>query len=61
MQISANQLANHLQRGLKSLYTVHGDEPLLAQEAIDAIRAVARTQGYTERTSHIAHRVWRAF
>lgn len=61
MQISANQLANHLQRGLKSLYTVHGDEPLLAQEAIDAIRAVARTQGYTERTSHTvsgAHFDW---
>lgn len=61
MQIAANQLANHLQRGLKSLYTLHGDEPLLQQEALDAIRAVARTQGYTERTSHTvagAHFDW---
>lgn len=31
------------------LYTIHGDEPLLAQEAGDAIRAAARTAGYTER------------
>ena len=61
MQISAGQLSNHLQRGLKSLYTLHGDEPLLQQEALDAIRAVARTQGYTERTSHTvagAHFDW---
>lgn len=61
MQIAANQLANHLQRGLKSLYALHGDEPLLQQEALDAIRAVAREQGYTERTSHTvagAHFDW---
>ena len=61
MQIAANQLANHLQRGLKSLYTLHGDEPLLVQEALDAIRASARSQGYTERTSHTvagAHFDW---
>jgi len=61
MQLAANQLGNHLQRGLKSLYTVHGDEPLLQQEALDAIRAVARAQGYTERTSHTvagAHFDW---
>ena len=37
------------QRGLKPLYTVHGDEPLLAQEAGDAIRAAARAAGYGER------------
>lgn len=61
MQIAANQLANHLQRGLKSLYTLHGDEPLLQQEALDALRTVARAQGYTERTSHTvagAHFDW---
>jgi DNA polymerase III subunit delta len=61
MQISAGQLSNHLQRGLKSLYTLHGDEPLLQQEALDAIRAAARAQGYTERTSHTvagAHFDW---
>jgi DNA polymerase-3 subunit delta len=52
MQISAGQIANHLQRGLKSLYTLHGDEPLLQQEALDAIRACARAQGFSERSSH---------
>jgi DNA polymerase-3 subunit delta len=61
MQLGLGQLANHLQRGLKSLYTLHGDEPLLVQEALDAIRATARQQGYTERTSHTvagAHFDW---
>jgi DNA polymerase-3 subunit delta len=61
MQIASGQLSNHLQRGLKTLYTLHGDEPLLQQEALDAIRAHARTQGYTERTSHTvsgAHFDW---
>ena len=61
MQLAADQLQPHLQKGLRSLYTLHGDEPLLIQEAADAIRAVARTQGYTERTSHTvagAHFDW---
>ena len=61
MQISASQLGNHLQRGLKSLYTLFGDEPLLIQEAADAIRAAARGQGFTERSSHTvagAHFDW---
>jgi len=61
MQLAANQLGQHLQRGLKSLYTLHGDEPLLVQEAADAIRAAARAQGYTERTVHTvagAHFDW---
>jgi len=50
MQLAAAQLGAHLQRGLKPLYTLHGDEPLLIQEAADAIRSVARAQGFTERT-----------
>ncbi|MBX9871513.1 MAG: DNA polymerase III subunit delta [Burkholderiaceae bacterium] len=61
MQVAAAQLAAQLQRGLKSLYTLHGDEPLLQQEAADTIRAVARSQGYTERTVHTvagAHFDW---
>jgi DNA polymerase-3 subunit delta len=61
MQLSLSQLGAHLQRGLKPLYTVHGDEPLLQQEAMDLIRKVAREQGYTERTSHTvmgAHFDW---
>ena len=61
MQIAAHQLVAHLQRGLKSLYVIHGDEPLLQQEALDAIRAQARAQGFTERTVHTvagAHFDW---
>ena len=61
MQLAAAQLGTHLQKGLKSLYTLHGDEPLLIQEAADAIRAAARAQGYTERTVHTvagAHFDW---
>ncbi len=61
MQLAAAQLAAHLQKGLRSLYTLHGDEPLLVQEAADAIRAAARAQGYTERTVHTvagAHFDW---
>ena len=61
MQLAPGQLANHLHKGLKSLYTLHGDEPLLIQEAADTIRAFARTQGFTERTSHTvagAHFDW---
>jgi DNA polymerase-3 subunit delta len=49
MQIRADQLEAHLARGLKPLYTVHGDEPLLAQEAGDALRAAARAAGCSER------------
>ncbi len=63
MQLAPAQLASHLQKGLGSLYTIHGDEALLAQEAADAIRAAARAAGYTERTVHAvagAHFDWSA-
>jgi DNA polymerase III subunit delta len=49
MQLKPDQLTAHLARGVKPLYTIHGDEPLLAQEAGDAIRAAARAAGYSER------------
>ena len=61
MQLAAAQLHQHLQKGIKSLYTLHGDEALLIQEAADAIRAEARKQGYTERMVHTvagAHFDW---
>jgi DNA polymerase-3 subunit delta len=61
MQLAAGQLPQHLSKGLRSLYTLHGDEPLLVQEAADAIRAAARAAGFTERTSHTvagAHFDW---
>ena len=63
MQVALAQLSTHLQRALSPLYVLHGDEPLLQQEAADAIRATARTQGYTERSSYTvagAHFDWSA-
>jgi DNA polymerase-3 subunit delta len=61
MQLALPQLQAHLQKGLRSLYTLHGDEALLVQEAADTIRATARAQGYTERSVHVvsgAHFDW---
>lgn len=49
MLLRAEKLASHLQQGLRALYVVSGDEPLLALEAADAIRACAKAQGYSER------------
>jgi DNA polymerase-3 subunit delta len=49
MQLRPEQLEAHLARGLGPLYTVYGDEPLLAQEVGDALRAAARAAGYGER------------
>ncbi len=49
MQVRADQLSALLQRSLKPLYLVYGDEPLLAQEAGDLIRGAARGAGFDER------------
>ena len=61
MQIYADRLADQLRRELRAVYTVWGDEPLLAQEAADAIRAAARAAGCSERQVHTvagAHFDW---
>jgi DNA polymerase III subunit delta len=61
MNLAPAQLNEHIKRGLKSLYTLHGDEPLLVQEFADSLRAAARAQGYTERVVHVvqgAHFDW---
>ena len=63
MQLAAAQLTAHLAKPLRPLYVVHGDEPLLAQEALDAIRTTARERGHTERSVHTvmgAHFDWSA-
>ncbi len=63
MQLRLDQLGPHLQKGLRPLYTVWGDEPLLMQEACDALRAAARAAGYGERQVHAvsgAHFNWSA-
>ncbi len=54
MQIDAARIAEHLKKGLAPVYLVTGDEPLLVQEAADAIRAAARTGGYADRHVHDA-------
>src|SRR5688572_3457747 len=54
MRITTEQVQQHLSRGLKPLYTVFGEETLLALEATDRIRAVAREAGYGEREVLIA-------
>jgi DNA polymerase III subunit delta len=61
MQLHPDRLADHLQRDLRAVYMVWGDEPLLAQEAADAIRAAARAAGCSERQVHTvagAHFDW---
>lgn len=63
MQINGAQLTQHLQKGQRSLYTVYGDDALLQQEALDALRAHAKAQGHTERqvfTVMGAHFDWSA-
>ena len=49
MQLKGEQLAAHLERELKAVYVVYGDEPLLVIEAADAIRTAARRRGFDER------------
>jgi len=59
MDINARKLTEHLARTLAPVYVVHGDEPLLAIEAGDAIRAAARSGGCDEREVLVAERDFR--
>ena len=49
MKVRSEQLDSHLQSDLAPVYIVSGDEPLLVQEAADAIRSAARRQDYATR------------
>ena len=49
MRLRPEQLSTHLQRELRPVYLVTGDETLLVQESCDAIRRAARQAGCTER------------
>jgi len=49
MQVRAAELEAQLAKTLSPVYAIHGDEPLIALEAADAVRAAARRQGYAER------------
>lgn len=56
MKITGDNLAANLTRRLGHIYLVSGDEPLLVNEAADAIRAKARAEGFAERDLHVVER-----
>ena len=56
MKLTSDSLATHLGERLLPAYLVSGDEPLLAAEAADAVRARARQAGFTEREVHFIER-----
>src|SRR5258708_19710265 len=49
MQLRSGELGAHIKKSLLPSYVIHGDEPLVAMEAADAVRAAARRAGYSER------------
>jgi DNA polymerase-3 subunit delta len=49
VQLRAGELDAQLMKSLLPAYAIHGDEPLLAMEAADAVRAAARRAGFSER------------
>jgi len=49
MQLRSGELDAQLAKKLLPAYVIHGDEPLIAMEAADAVRAAARRAGYSER------------
>ncbi len=54
MKIQVNQLSSHLIKSLAPCYLVTGDEHLLVDEALDAIRKAARDRGFGSREPHVA-------
>jgi DNA polymerase-3 subunit delta len=56
LKLTSDSLATHLGERLLPAYLVSGDEPLLAAEAADAVRARARQAGFTEREVHFIER-----
>ncbi len=49
MRLYANQLSDHLQSNLASIYLIAGDETLLVDECCQAVRKAAAARGHTER------------
>ncbi len=56
MRLLPDALTRDLQRSLGHAYLVAGAEPLLVEEATDAIRAAARAQGFTGRDVFVVDR-----
>jgi DNA polymerase-3 subunit delta len=63
VRLNPEQLPDALKRSLASVYVVSGDEPLLAGEAADAIRAAARAAGHVDRSVFFIERgfAWEDF
>src|SRR5690242_15961687 len=49
MKLTLQQLLQQLSTKLTAIYLVSGDEPILKQEALQAIRKAAKLQGFTDR------------
>jgi DNA polymerase III subunit delta len=56
LKLTPDSLSSHLKQHLLPAYLISGDEPLLTGEAADAVRARARTAGFTEREVHFLER-----
>lgn len=54
MQLKPAQLAADLRRGLRPVYVLHGDEPLLLIEAAQMVIDAAQKAGYAEREVMVA-------
>jgi len=56
LKLTSDSLATQLAQRLLPAYLISGDEPLLSGEAADAVRARARTAGFSEREVHFIER-----
>jgi DNA polymerase III subunit delta len=56
LKLNPDSLPAQLRERLLPAYLISGDEPLLAGEAADAVRARARAAGFTEREVHFPER-----
>ena len=56
MKLTPEALGSHLAERLLTAYLISGDEPLLAGEAADAVRARARSAGFSEREVYFIER-----
>ncbi|MDJ0916675.1 MAG: DNA polymerase III subunit delta [Woeseiaceae bacterium] len=54
MKVQANQLSSHLKSSLAPCYLVSGDEPLLVDETLDAVRGAAKAAGFVDRDVQVA-------
>ncbi|HEX7382570.1 MAG TPA: DNA polymerase III subunit delta [Nevskiaceae bacterium] len=56
MRVDAERFVATVQRALVPVYALAGDEPLIVQECLDALRAALRKAGYLERERLVAER-----